>query len=32
MFPVNEPARLNEINERVYGAIMIMRDYCKPTK
>ena len=30
-FPVNEPARFYEINEPVYGAIMVMRNYYDAT-
>jgi hypothetical protein len=31
VFPVNEPARFYEINEPVYGAIMVMRNYSQST-
>lgn len=31
-FPVNEPARLYEIAEPVYGALMVMRNYSKSTE
>ena len=30
-FPVNEPAQFYEINEPVYGAIMVMRNYYEST-